>query len=143
MGLRIETAALLDDWGNVVRKVGAVPSYKEYEQAGSYSWQCFPRRFQRWSLVPAAFYKSLAAGGLAGDWADVLEMIQRSPLPTWGGCKGLAQRREAVRAAYEARAKETPPANEALVTQDENRLQSIVPPRRANPWRVGTRAKMK
>ena len=102
-GVRIETAALLHDWGNVLRQVDAVPSGREYEQAGRYSRFVFYERFKGWTAIPAAFCKSVAAGALTGDWTDVLEIIRRSPIPTTGGCKGLAKMRETMKRAHELR----------------------------------------
>ena len=102
-GVRIETAALLHDWGNVLRQVDAVPSGREYEQAGRYSRFAFYERFKGWTAIPAAFCKSAAAGALTGDWTDVLEIIRRSPIPTTGGCKGLAKMRETMKRAHELR----------------------------------------
>src|SRR5579864_9195924 len=55
--------------------------------------------------VPAAFTRAVNAGALGGDWADVLEKIHHGPIPTKGGCKGLAKKREAARLAREAQAK--------------------------------------
>lgn len=101
-GLRVETAALLEDWARIVRKVGAVPVRWEYEKAGTYSSECFDKRFRGWMKVPAAFSTAVAAGALAGDWTDVLEKIHHGPIPTKGGCKGLAKKREAARLAREA-----------------------------------------
>jgi len=106
-GLRVETAALLEDWARIVRKVGAVPVRWEYEKAGTYSSECFDKRFQGWMKVPAAFARAVDAGALGGDWADVLEKIHHGPIPTKGGCKGLAKKREAAREAREARAGES------------------------------------
>src|SRR5256885_15074307 len=83
--LRVETAALLEDWARIVRKVGAVPVRWEYEKAGTYSSECFDKRFQGWMKVPAAFTRAVDAGALAGDWADVLEKIHHGPIPTKGG----------------------------------------------------------
>jgi hypothetical protein len=110
-GLRVETAALLEDWGKAVRQVGGVPSRREYERVGTYWYDCLANRFQTWSQVPAAFSRFAASGGLAGDWTDVLEKIRRGPIPTRGGCpdlpkKRLAARREAARLAYEAQTSE-------------------------------------
>ena len=102
-GVRIETADLLHDWGKVVRKVDAVPSGREYERAGRYSRLPFYQRFRGWTATPAAFCKSVAAGALAGDWTDVLEIIRRSPIPTTGGCKGLAKMRKTMKEAHELR----------------------------------------
>lgn len=104
-GLRVETAALLEDWARIVRKVGAVPVRWEYEKAGTYSSECFDKRFQGWMKVPAAFTRAVDAGALSGDWADVLEKIHHGPIPTKGGCKGLAKKREAARLARQAQAK--------------------------------------
>jgi hypothetical protein len=102
-GVRIETAALLHDWANVLREVDAVPSGREYERAGRYSRFAFYERFKGWTAIPAAFCKSVAAGALTGDWTDVLEIIRRSPIPTIGGCKGLAKMRETMKRAHESR----------------------------------------
>lgn len=106
-GLRVETAALLEDWARIVRQVGAVPVRWEYEKAGTYSSECFDKRFQGWMKVPAAFTRAVDAGALPGNWADVLEKIHHGPIPTKGGCKGLAKKREAARLAREARAGES------------------------------------
>lgn len=118
MGMRVETAALLQDWGNAVRAVGGVPSRREYERLGSYGGEVLSGRFQGWSQVPAAFSRLVAAGGLAGDWTDVLEKIQRGPIPTRGGCpdlpkKRLAKKIEDARLASQARATQSAQLNEA------------------------------
>lgn len=125
MGLRVEKAALLEDWAQVVRKVGAVPSREEYKEAGRYSWHCFTRCFQRWSGVPAAFCRFVAAGGLAGDWSDVLDKIWQGPMP-FGGVRGvLAKRREAVRAAYAAQAAAFAAVSQSLAPQRAGTNQPV------------------
>jgi len=116
-GLRVETAALLEDWARIARKVGAVPVRREYEKAGAYSSECFDKRFQGWMKVPAAFTRAVDAGALSGDWADVLEKIHHGPIPTKGGCKGLAKKREAARLAREAQAKSLKPATSAAAAK--------------------------
>lgn len=117
-GLRVETAALLEDWGKAVRQVGGVPSRREYERLGSYWYDCLANRFQAWSQVPAAFSRLVAAGGLAGDWTDVLEKIRRGPIPTRGGCWDLPAKREAARLAYEVHARQSAQPNEAPTPQE-------------------------
>ena len=99
-GTRIEAAVLFEDWGKVTRKIGGVPSQSEYLRDGKYSLDCLIRRVHGWARIPAEFSRFVAAGGLAGDWTDVLEMIRQGPIPTWGGNRGLVKRRAAVRAAY-------------------------------------------
>ena len=107
IGVRVEAAVLLEDWGKVARKLGRVPSNSEYERAGGYSRVCFTRCFQSWVEVPAAFSRFVASGGLAGDWADVLKMVREGPMPTCGKCGRLAERREAVRLASGVEARKT------------------------------------
>ena len=126
MGLRVDTAALLEDWGRVARKVGAVPSRGQYDKAGVYSHPCLEVRFQRWSQVPAEFCKFVAAGGLTGDWTDVLEKIQQGPIPSWGwNWKSKRSEREAVRLAYKAKDREAAQASEAVVTTGENGVKEL------------------
>ncbi len=98
-------AVLMADWGNVARKVGAVPSQAEYLRFGSYSIDCLSRRVQKWRNVSTEFCRFVAAGGLAGDWSDVLEKIQYGPIPSWNERRDLPKRREAARLTYEARAR--------------------------------------
>ncbi len=83
-GMKVETAALLEDWGRVVRKVGAVPTRGQYREAGSYSSDCYADRFENWAKTPEAFTRFVAAGALAGDWTDVVEKIRKGPIPQKG-----------------------------------------------------------
>ena len=129
-GLRVDTAALLEDWGKAVRQVGGVPSRREYERVGSYWYDCLANRFQAWSQVPAAFSRFASAGGLAGDWTDVLEKIRCGPIPTRGGCpdlpkKRLAARREAARLAREVQARESAQTNKSLAPQQAELRQPV------------------
>jgi hypothetical protein len=122
-GLRVDTAALLEDWGKAARQVGGVPSRREYERLGTYWYDCLANRFQAWSQVPAAFSRFAAAGGLAGDWTDVLETIRSGPIPARGGCpdlpkKRMAAKREAARLAYKAHPTEAPASQQAKPQQN-------------------------
>src|SRR5882672_3926133 len=45
-GVKVEAAALLEDWGTVVRQLGLVPSQRQYKKAGRYSNECFFLRFE-------------------------------------------------------------------------------------------------
>ena len=101
-GMKVETAALLEDWGRVVRKVGAVPTRGQYREAGSYSSDCYSDRFENWVKTPEAFTRFVAAGALPGDWTDVVEKIRKGPIPQKGEAALLAWYKSA-KAAYEAR----------------------------------------
>lgn len=117
-GRRIEMAVLMADWGNVARKVGSVPSQAEYLRLGSYSIDCLSKRVQRWRNVSGEFCRFVAAGGLAGDWNDVLEKIKHGPIPSWNERRNLTKRREAARLAYEARTKGAPVIVEGLAPME-------------------------
>jgi hypothetical protein len=112
-GVKVEAAALLEDWGKVVRKLGLVPSQRQYKQAGRYSCECFFLRFKRWVKVPAEFTRFVNAGWLAGDWTDVGETIRRCPIPQQGAY-GMLSFHRAARAAYEAQIRQTAAAKEGL-----------------------------
>jgi len=111
-GQRLTSAALLADWGEVARKVGWVPTRREYLREGSYGYIVFRSRFQRWVNVPKDFCRFVETGGLAGDWTDVLEKIRLGPLPKSGGGKRVMRLREAVKAAREHEATPTSAAAE-------------------------------
>jgi hypothetical protein len=119
-GLRIEASALLEDWGNVVRKLGVVPSGRQYTQIGNHSRDCFAQHFQAWSRVPMQFSRFVEAGGLAGDWADVLEKIRLGPIPVVGLDAARAAN-QAARAAREAL------AATAVMTKSEAQLSVANP----------------
>ena len=106
-GMKIETAALLEDWGRVVRKVGALPTRREYNQAGSYSPDCLADRFASWIRISAEFTRFVASGALAGDWTDVVEKIRKGPIPQQGQ-SAMLRWYKGAKAAYEARSQETP-----------------------------------
>jgi hypothetical protein len=101
-GMKVEAATLLEDWGRVVRKVGAVPTRKQYKEAGSYSPDCYSGRFESWVRVSTEFIRFVASGSLGGEWTDVVEKIRKGPIPQQGQSAMLAWYK-AAKAAYEAR----------------------------------------
>jgi hypothetical protein len=84
-GVRIDTAAMLNDWGKLARKKRRVPTRDEYEREGRYAFGSLETRFVRWSRIPAAFVQFAESTGLAGEWSDVIEKIRTGPMPTRGG----------------------------------------------------------
>jgi len=93
-GQRLNSAAILEDWGEVVRKLGYVPTRREYLREGRHGYIVFRNRFQKWSQVPAAFYRFATTGKLEDTWEDVLEKIRRGPIPATGFGKHLRRWRE-------------------------------------------------
>lgn len=75
----IRDEELLEDWGEVTRRLKRAAKYHEYEQAGKHVSRTLVERFGRWLRVQVAFVEAHAAGRLKGDWKDVLEMIARTP----------------------------------------------------------------
>jgi hypothetical protein len=104
-GMKVEAATLLEDWGRVVRKVGAVPTRQQYKEAGSHSPDCYSGRFKSWVKVPTEFIRFVASGSLGGEWTDVVEKIRKGPIPQQGQSAMLAWYK-AAKAAYEARNQE-------------------------------------
>jgi hypothetical protein len=100
-GVKVHAAALLEDWGRVVRKVGAVPTRGQYKEAGRYSPDCYTGRFESWVRISAEFTRFVASGALAGDWADVVEKIRTGPIPQQGQT-ALQVWYKAAKSAYEA-----------------------------------------
>ncbi len=96
-GQRLTSAELLADWAEVARKVGWVPTRREYLREGSHGYIVFRSRFQRWVEVPKEFCRFAASGGLTGDWTDVLEKIKHGPIPRSGGGKRVMRLREAMK----------------------------------------------
>ncbi|HEY2361990.1 MAG TPA: hypothetical protein VGK36_12795 [Candidatus Angelobacter sp.] len=105
-GVKIETAVLLEDWGRVVRKVGTIPTRRQYNEIGRYSADCYADRFESWIRISAEFTRFVSTGALAGDWTDVVEKIQRGPIPQQGE-SAMLRWYKAAKAAYEARGQET------------------------------------
>jgi Homing endonuclease associated repeat len=129
----IEASTMLEDWGNVARKVGGAPSREEYARHGRFSQRCFLRGFQNWSEVPAAFCKFVSTGALAGNWLDVLEKIQHGPIPRWGIGKAWIKQRETLRLTDGAEARRSAAeeglAGQAMLQQEEeNTTTPALPP---------------
>jgi hypothetical protein len=93
----LTSAELLAEWAEFARKVGWVPTRREYLREGSHGYIVFRSRFQRWVEVPKEFCRFAASGGLTGDWTDVLEKIKHGPIPRSGGGKRVMRLREAMK----------------------------------------------
>src|ERR1051325_4748933 len=80
-GQKVDTADILENWAEVVRKLGHIPTFREYSQEGRYCTTAVQKRFRRWSLIPQAYLHLAGSGGLKGQWADVTEMVLRNAFP--------------------------------------------------------------
>lgn len=74
-GLRIASAALLEDWAMVARRLSKVPSRSQYLRHGRYSAGVFTLRFRSWTATPGNFRRFALENGLEETWSDVLRLI--------------------------------------------------------------------
>jgi hypothetical protein len=86
-GIRIDTAAMLEDFGRLARKLKRHPTRDEYERLGRYASASLETRFHRWSAVRENFLEFVARDGLEREWGDVAERLRNGPLPRRGGGK--------------------------------------------------------
>ncbi|HKD82732.1 MAG TPA: hypothetical protein VKH81_23780 [Candidatus Angelobacter sp.] len=77
-GHKLTMEELFRDWAGVVRKLGKLPSIAEYESLGKYSQGPLTRRFASWLHVPKAMKKFAEQQDWAGEWKEVLEMVDES-----------------------------------------------------------------
>lgn len=74
-GYPISMRSLFLDWAAIVRKVGAVPTQVDYEQASKYSVRPLHDRFGGWRDVPAGMLEFARKHGLEEEWKDVLDIV--------------------------------------------------------------------
>ncbi len=74
---RVKSADILQDWAEVTRRLGHIPSFREYVREGRYCTTVFQRRFGGWVATREAYLRFADSGGLNQEWADVTEMVRR------------------------------------------------------------------
>lgn len=79
--IRLEDSALLQDWGEIVRKHRQIPTRHHYGREGKYSPGAFERHFGPWSTIPAKFQ---AYAKDKPEWQDVLALLPISSGETTG-----------------------------------------------------------
>ena len=72
MNERLEDQALLEDWGQAVRRNRGIPGHGSYRRYGKHSPNTLQKRFGRWSTIPQVF-RNFAEG--KPEWADVLTFL--------------------------------------------------------------------
>jgi hypothetical protein len=74
--IRITTRAMLEDWGAVARKLGHLPSNRQYTLAGRFCSSGLAKRFGAWHRVPDKFRQFAMENDQEQEkWLDVLELI--------------------------------------------------------------------
>jgi hypothetical protein len=72
---------LLEHWAELARKLERLPTAAEFELEARHSARTICRVTGKWTEVPRAFVEYAEAKRLQDDWADVLAIIQRKPIP--------------------------------------------------------------
>ena len=75
LNVRLEDSALLEDWGETVRRNLKIPSRRTYRREGQYDTRTVERRFGPWSSLPGVF-RNFAQS--KPEWADVTALL---PVP--------------------------------------------------------------
>jgi hypothetical protein len=75
LNVRLEDSALLEDWGETVRRRRAIPPRHAYRREGKYDTRTIERRLGPWSTLPEVF-RNFAEG--KPEWADVVALL---PVP--------------------------------------------------------------
>src|SRR2546426_515252 len=70
--LPLEPAALLKDWGRLVRKMLQIPTRDQYRRDGNFSPGVFEKRIGPWSAIPGKF-RSFAKDN--PEWVDVVALL--------------------------------------------------------------------
>jgi hypothetical protein len=83
--LRPEDHELLTDWGETVRKLGAVPSRRAYDLNGKHYPITLEKRFGGWAALPQAF-RDFAKG--KREWVDVLALVPDPAVGARPACVG-------------------------------------------------------
>jgi hypothetical protein len=84
LNARVEDRALLEDWGQAVRKNRGVPARRAYMRDGKYDRSTMERRFGSWTAMPQAF-RNFALHNQ--EWKDVLDLLP-APGPASGPPRG-------------------------------------------------------
>jgi hypothetical protein len=74
-GVRVSMRTLFDDWAELVRKLGKIPTIMEYTLHSNYSVRPFIGRFKGWMRVPEAMNLYCRREGLADEYKDVMDII--------------------------------------------------------------------
>ena len=76
-GKKVGMLALFQDWTGIARRLKKVPSLADYEQLSKYSVSPLLRRFGTWNKVPDGMKLHADEHGLADEYKDVWQAIER------------------------------------------------------------------
>ncbi len=70
--IKLDDATLLEDWGNLVRKLRQIPTRTQYRHHGNFGSSSFDHHFGTWSQIPD-FFREFAEG--KPEWIDVVALL--------------------------------------------------------------------
>ena len=76
-GIQLKMEELFADWCGVVRKTGKIPSAMEYREHSRYSVRPLMTRFRKWGEVPRGMLEFGKTTATAGEWEDVVNVINQ------------------------------------------------------------------
>jgi hypothetical protein len=92
--IRVTSRSMLEDWGAVARKLGLLPTRRQYDLAGRFCASGLAKRFGAWRRVPDKFKQfAMESDEEQARWRDMLELIQAG--------RSSARKRMAERAVKE------------------------------------------
>jgi hypothetical protein len=74
-GMKVDLGLLFQDWAEIARKLGKLPTVVEYEHHSKYSVRPLSGRFGTWGHVPGGLQHYAEQEGLAQEWPDVMAMV--------------------------------------------------------------------
>jgi hypothetical protein len=84
-GYRVGENDLFIEWATIVRKLGKVPTAKDWDAAAQYSITPLRKRFGTLSSAPLGLLEYARKNGLESEWEDVMEItvayLNSLPLP--------------------------------------------------------------
>lgn len=75
--LKLDDARLLEDWGQIVRKYGRIPTRNHYRKEGQFSPGVMEKHFGPWSALRDRF-REFAKD--SDEWSDVVALLSAAPI---------------------------------------------------------------
>jgi hypothetical protein len=74
--VRLDDAAMLQDWGEMVRKNREIPTRNQYRRDGNFGVNSFANHFGPWSAIPEHFRRFVTG---KPEWTDVIALLPPPP----------------------------------------------------------------
>ncbi len=75
-GLPLTMEQIFTDWIGVVKKLGRVPSVRDYAAYGTHTRKPLMKRFRVWANLPVRMLDFAERTGKTEEWRDTLELVR-------------------------------------------------------------------